>query len=107
MLLILGAVLLLMIAFAASVALSSLRTMSSIEWFPFAQDSRRTLGLYRLVPGGDLVRHLLLAVLRADAGALPQARLPQMAGGAADHRLVAGDGRAPADVARACSAATT
>ena len=56
--------------------------------------------LYRLVPAVDPVRHLLRPVLRADAGALPQARLPEMAGRAAHHRLVAGDGRAAARRAR-------
>ena len=89
-LMILGAVLLLMIAFAASVALSSL-TSSSSSGFRWRRTSRTTLGLYRLVPAGDLVLHLLRPLLRADAVALPEARLPQMAGRLADHRLVAGD----------------
>jgi membrane protein len=53
MLLILGAVLLLMIAFAASVALSSAHHLI-VEWFPFAQDVASTLGIYRLVPAATL-----------------------------------------------------
>jgi membrane protein len=53
MLLILGAVLLLMIAFAASVALSSVHHLL-VEWFPFAQGIASTLGIYRLVPAATL-----------------------------------------------------
>jgi membrane protein len=53
MLLILGAVLLLMIAFAASVTLSSAHHLI-VEWFPFAQGVASTLGLYRLVPAATL-----------------------------------------------------
>jgi membrane protein len=53
MLLILGAVLVLMIAFAASVALSSIHHIIA-EWFPFAQDVGSTLGIYRLVPAATL-----------------------------------------------------
>ena len=53
MLLILGAVLLLMIAFAASVALSSAHHLI-VEWFPFAQGVASTLGIYRLVPAATL-----------------------------------------------------
>jgi membrane protein len=53
MLLILGAVLLLMIAFAASVALSSIHHLI-VEWFPFAQGVASTLGIYRLVPAATL-----------------------------------------------------
>src|SRR3954451_517175 len=52
-LLILGAVLLLMIAFAASVALSSLHHVL-VEWFPFANGMGTDLGLYRLVPAATL-----------------------------------------------------
>lgn len=53
MLLILGAVLVLMIAFAASVALSSIHHVI-VDWFPFAQDVGSTLGIYRLVPAATL-----------------------------------------------------
>jgi len=53
MLLILGAVLLLMVAFAASVALSSAHHLI-VEWFPFAQGVASTLGIYRLVPAATL-----------------------------------------------------
>ena len=53
MLIILGAVILLMIAFAASLALSSIRHAIE-EWFPFATDLGSTLGLYRLVPAATL-----------------------------------------------------
>ena len=53
MLLILGAVLLLMIAFAASVALSSAHHLL-VQWFPFAQGVATDLGLYRLVPAATL-----------------------------------------------------
>jgi membrane protein len=53
MLLILGAVLVLMIAFAASVALSSIHHIIA-EWFPLAQDVGSTLGIYRLVPAATL-----------------------------------------------------
>ena len=52
-LLILGAVLLLMIAFAASAALT-LAHHFIIEWFPLAQNIGSTLGLYRLVPAATL-----------------------------------------------------
>src|SRR5215212_10669727 len=48
-LLILGAVIVLMIAFAASFALSSLHHLL-VEWFPFAGGLGRTLGIYRLIP---------------------------------------------------------
>jgi membrane protein len=52
-LLILGAVLLLMTAFAASVALSSLHHVL-VTWFPFAEGVGNTLGIYRLVPAATL-----------------------------------------------------
>jgi membrane protein len=52
-LLILGAVLLLMTAFAASVALSSIHHII-VEWFPFAQGVASELGFYRLVPAATL-----------------------------------------------------
>ncbi|HEU5482251.1 MAG TPA: YihY/virulence factor BrkB family protein [Sphingomicrobium sp.] len=48
-LLILAAVFLLMIAFAASVALSSIHAVL-VQWFPFAEGIGTTLGVYRLVP---------------------------------------------------------
>jgi membrane protein len=53
MLVILGAVLLLMIAFAASATLT-LAHQLLIRWFPFAQGLASTLGLYRLVPAFTL-----------------------------------------------------
>lgn len=53
MLVILGAVILLMIAFAASAALT-LAQRAIIEWFPFAQNVATTLGIYRLVPAVTL-----------------------------------------------------
>src|SRR6476620_12043988 len=52
-LLILGAVLLLMISFAATTALALLRHAIE-EWFPFAAGIGTTLGLYRLVPAATL-----------------------------------------------------
>jgi membrane protein len=52
-LLILGAVLLLMVAFAASAALT-LAHHALVTWFPFAQGLGSTLGLYRLVPAATL-----------------------------------------------------
>ncbi len=52
-LLILGAVLLLMIAFAASVVLSSVHHVL-VEWFPFAGGVVTRLGIYRLVPAATL-----------------------------------------------------
>jgi membrane protein len=52
-LLILGAVLLLMTAFAASAALTIAHHFI-IEWLPLAQDVGSTLGLYRLVPAATL-----------------------------------------------------
>ena len=52
-LLILGAVVLLMIAFAASVALSSVNHAVA-TWFPAAEGLLTELGLYRLVPGATL-----------------------------------------------------
>ena len=53
MLMILGAVLLLMIAFAVSAALTIAHHFI-IEWFPLAQNIGSTLGLYRLVPAVTL-----------------------------------------------------
>src|SRR3954471_23659363 len=52
-LLILGAVLLLMVAFTASAALSNIHH-ALVEWSPFAQGSGSTLGFYRLVPAATL-----------------------------------------------------
>src|SRR3954462_8728993 len=52
-LIILGAVMLLMIAFAASVALSSLHHVL-VEWFPFAMGMGTSLGIYRLIPAATL-----------------------------------------------------
>src|SRR5438067_3207247 len=52
-LIILGAVLLLMIAFAASVALSSIEHVL-VAWFPMAEGLGTTLGIYRLVPAATL-----------------------------------------------------
>ena len=53
MLMILAAVLLLMLAFAVSAALT-LAHQLIIRWFPLAQDVASTLGLYRLVPAVTL-----------------------------------------------------
>ncbi len=53
MLMIIGAVLLLMLAFAVSAALT-LAHQLIIHWFPLAQDVASTLGLYRLVPAVTL-----------------------------------------------------
>jgi membrane protein len=52
-LLILGAVLLLMLAFAVSATLTLLHHLIE-QWFPLAQDVASTLGLYRLVPAATL-----------------------------------------------------
>src|SRR3954462_940917 len=52
-LLILGAVLLLMIVFAASTMLTFAHHLL-IEWFPFAEGLATTLGIYRLVPAVTL-----------------------------------------------------
>ena len=52
-LLILGAVLLLMIAFALTTTLTLLHH-AIIEWFPFAQGVASTLGIYRFVPAATL-----------------------------------------------------
>ncbi|WP_246166457.1 YihY/virulence factor BrkB family protein [Sphingomonas sinipercae] len=51
--LILAAVLLLMFAFAATVALSSIQHVIT-SWFPLADDFAATLGVYRFVPGVTL-----------------------------------------------------
>jgi membrane protein len=53
MLMILGAVVLLMIAFTASAALTFAHHLI-IQWFPLAQGVASTLGLYRLVPAVTL-----------------------------------------------------
>src|SRR6476661_4788495 len=53
MLMILGAVILLMLAFTVSAALTIAHQVI-IRWFPFAQDLASTLGLYRLVPAVTL-----------------------------------------------------
>jgi membrane protein len=52
-LLILGAVMLLMVAFAASAALTIAHHVL-VSWFPFAEGIGTTLGLYRLVPAATL-----------------------------------------------------
>ena len=52
-LLILGAVLLLMVAFAATAALSLLHH-AILEWFPFAEGLGSTLGIYRFLPAAVL-----------------------------------------------------
>ena len=52
-LLILGAVLLLMLAFAASAALTFVRA-AIVQWFPLAAGLGDTLGIYRLVPAATL-----------------------------------------------------
>jgi membrane protein len=52
-LLILGAVFLLMIAFAASTALTIAHHLL-VEWFPFAEGLGSTLGIYRVVPAVTL-----------------------------------------------------
>ncbi|HET7576691.1 MAG TPA: YihY/virulence factor BrkB family protein [Sphingomicrobium sp.] len=52
-LLILGAVFLLMFAFAVSATLTLLHHVL-VEWFPFAQGVASTLGIYRLVPAATL-----------------------------------------------------
>ncbi len=52
-LLILAAVLLLMLAFAVSVALTSLQHLVE-HWFPFTQSLTTTLGLYSIVPAATL-----------------------------------------------------
>jgi membrane protein len=52
-LLILAAVLLLMVAFALTAALSVVNHLLA-TWFPFSQGLGTTLGLYRLVPGATL-----------------------------------------------------
>src|SRR5438552_8867333 len=53
MLMILGAVMLLMIAFAASAALTIAHHLL-VLWFPFAEGVATTLGIYRLVPAATL-----------------------------------------------------
>src|SRR6478672_11793698 len=53
MLVILGAVLLMMIAFAVSAVLTIAHQLV-IRFFPFAQDIASTLGIYRLVPAATL-----------------------------------------------------
>jgi len=52
-LLILAAVILLMVAFTASAALTIAHHLI-VRWFPFADDFGRSLGLYRLVPAATL-----------------------------------------------------
>ena len=52
-LLILGAVLVMMIAFAASTALTFAHHLL-LQWFPFAEGLGTTLGIYRLVPAATL-----------------------------------------------------
>ena len=62
MLLILGAVLLLMVAFTVS-AVMTLAHHYVIEWFPLAQDIGSRLGLYRFVPGLTLFATFYLLFL--------------------------------------------
>lgn len=52
-LLIVGAVLLLMIAFAATVVLISIHH-AIVQWIPLAQDVAATIGLYRFIPAATL-----------------------------------------------------
>ena len=104
-LMIVASVILLMFAFAFTVILSS--AQHAIERLP--PDFCRSRKHARHHPAGarrDDVLHLLPAVLRADAFALPQAGLPQMARRAADHRLVARDRRSSCPGRSDCSAAT-
>ena len=59
MIIIVGAVLLLMIAFAVTVVLRSVQ--SAVEaWFPLAEDVATTLGLFRVVPGLTLFATIYL-----------------------------------------------
>ena len=102
MLLILGAVVLLMIAFAVE-RRADARCTSVIDRLVPVRAGR---GHARSASTGWCRRLTLFVtfyvpVLRADPGALPQARLPQMAGRVVHHRLVAGDGRS---CCPACSA---
>ena len=53
LLVILAAVMLLMLAFAASVALTSIH-LALVRWFPLAEGVATTLGVYRLVPMATL-----------------------------------------------------
>ena len=78
---------------------------ASSSGFRWRRTSATTLGLYRLVPAATLFFTFYVLFYRAHARALSQARLPEMAGRLAHHRLVAGDGRDPAPCS-ACSAAT-
>jgi membrane protein len=53
MLMILGALMILMLAFAASTALTLVHHLL-VQWFPFAEGLGTTLGIYRLLPAATL-----------------------------------------------------
>ena len=80
--------------------------MCIVEWFPFAQGIGTTLGLYRLVPAATLFFTFYVLFFALTPARYRQARLQEMAGRPADHRLVAGDGRDSAQRRSACWAAT-
>ena len=90
-LMILGAVLLLMLAFAVERGNDSRPSASSSNGFRWRRTSHRPRAL-SAGACGDPVLHLLRPVLRADARALSQTRLQEMAGRLVHYGLVAGNG---------------
>ena len=91
-LLILGAVVVLMMAFAASVALSSVNHAVS-AWFPAAENLLTTLELYRLVPGATLFFTFYVLFYALTPSRYRKRDCPQMARRPVHHGLVAGNGR--------------
>ena len=102
-----AAVFLLMFAFALSVDAELARNMRSRRGSRSRTTSCRRLAIYRVVPAIALFGTIYVLFFALTPSRYRKQRLPQMAGRAADHRLVAGDGRAAARDASACSAATT
>ena len=74
---------------------------------PFAEGRGRLDRAVAADPGGDHVRRALFAVLFGHAAQIPGRSLPEMAGGAAHHDLVAGRDRVAAGRAFGRSVATT
>ena len=105
MLVILGAVLLLMLAFAAS-AMLTIAHQLIIRWFPLAQSVATTLGLYRLVPAATLFFTFYILFYALTPSRYRKYDLPQVARCPLHHRMVARNSRASSGRVVDCSAAT-
>ena len=104
--LIVAAVLLLMTAFGATVALD-LGPPFVVAKLPFVERTwRPTLGIYRLVPAATLFFTFYILFLALTPVALPQDRMPQMAGRIAGHGRGGWRPSSCCPMRSSCSAAT-